>query len=224
MNTFWSKAHHDLDDIAEKPPMILSVPTVASFVLLLMVLSLFVLSRKGTIVNLRAPAVNQELIALEELQKVIVEKGKSYPMFKEARIEKHAVSFSLNSDDFFDVGQAEVKSAAKDELLKVLKGLREIKSQFTIVVEYHTDGSPVVRHKWKYPTNWELSAFRAAAVVHLFEQSGFPPDRLAVAGFGSQRAKAQERTPAGEEVEANKALNRRVTIRVYPDQDLTGKD
>ena len=54
-----------------------------------------------------------------------------------------------------------------------------------IRVEGHTDDRPI--NTAAFPSNWELSAARAASVVHLFMDRGIAPDRLAVMGFGQYR-------------------------------------
>ena len=59
-----------------------------------------------------------------------------------------------------------------------------------------------------FPSNWELSAGRAARVVRLFAEEGVAPERMAVVGFGEYRPVADNRTPEG------RAQNRRVSLIV----------
>jgi len=59
-----------------------------------------------------------------------------------------------------------------------------------------------------FPSNWELSAARAAAVVRLFTERGVPTDRLSVVGYGPFRP---ARDNADEE---GRAANRRVVVVV----------
>ena len=56
---------------------------------------------------------------------------------------------------------------------------------------------------------WRLSIARAAAVLHVLEQAGVPPERLALAGYGPAKPISTERTPWG------RARNRRVEIVIY---------
>lgn len=60
----------------------------------------------------------------------------------------------------------------------------------------------------QYPSNWELSAARAAAVIRLFAARGISPDRMAAIGYGEQRPAESNATETGR----NK--NRRVVIVV----------
>ena len=46
-----------------------------------------------------------------------------------------------------------------------------------VTLEGHTDNMPIATAQ--YPSNWELSAARAASVVHLFADHGVQPQRLA---------------------------------------------
>jgi chemotaxis protein MotB len=71
-------------------------------------------------------------------------------------------------------------------------------------VEGHTDDRPI--RTTEYPSNWELSAARAASVVHLFMDHGIAPDRLAVLGFGQYRPAAANTSASGRNA------NRRVSI------------
>ena len=53
--------------------------------------------------------------------------------------------------------------------------------RFRIVVEGHTDDIPVSTPL--YPSGWELSAARAAAVVKEFIKAGLVPDRFQAVGM-----------------------------------------
>jgi chemotaxis protein MotB len=71
-------------------------------------------------------------------------------------------------------------------------------------VEGHTDDRPIASKI--YPSNWELSAARAASVVHRFANAGVNPDRLSVIGFGEYRPAQPNDTATGRDA------NRRVVI------------
>jgi len=71
-------------------------------------------------------------------------------------------------------------------------------------VEGHTDNQPI--NTRYYPSNWELSAARAASVVHRFARAGISPARLSVIGFGEFRPTQPNETVAGRDA------NRRVVI------------
>jgi chemotaxis protein MotB len=71
-------------------------------------------------------------------------------------------------------------------------------------VEGHTDNQRI--NTRFYPSNWELSAARAASVVHRFAGAGLSPARLSVIGFGEFRPAQSNDTVAGRDA------NRRVVI------------
>jgi chemotaxis protein MotB len=75
-----------------------------------------------------------------------------------------------------------------------------------VVVEGHTDDRPIATAR--YPSNWELSAARAAAVVRflLAQPGALPAERYQASGHAEHRPRAPNATPAG------RALNRRVEI------------
>ena len=73
-----------------------------------------------------------------------------------------------------------------------------------IRVEGHTDDRPIGTAV--FPSNWELSAARAASVVRLFAQRGVAARRLAVIGYGEYRPVQPNTTPAGRNA------NRRVVV------------
>lgn len=94
------------------------------------------------------------------------------------------------------------------EAEEVLRQLAAILRPFPnpIRVEGFTDSRPI--NTEVFPSNWELSAGRAARVVRLFAEEGVAPERMAVVGFGEYRPVADNRTPEG------RAQNRRVSLIV----------
>lgn len=75
-----------------------------------------------------------------------------------------------------------------------------------IHVEGFTDNVPISSRL--YPTNWELSAARAASVVRMLAHGGIDPSRLAAVGYGEFRPVADNTTVAG------RRANRRVVLLV----------
>lgn len=71
-------------------------------------------------------------------------------------------------------------------------------------VEGFTDDKPI--YTPRFPSNWELSAARAAAVIRLLVEHGVAPGRLAAVGYGPYRSVATNETAAG------RAKNRRVVL------------
>ena len=65
---------------------------------------------------------------------------------------------------------------------------------------------PVPIHTAAFPSNWELSASRAASVVRAFAQAGVAPERLEAAGRASLDPLTTNATALG------RARNRRVEV------------
>lgn len=75
-----------------------------------------------------------------------------------------------------------------------------------INIEGFTDNEPISNQI--FPSNWELSSARAAAVVRLFERNGIEPSRLASIGYGEYQP------ISNNENEDARAKNRRVVLVV----------
>jgi chemotaxis protein MotB len=119
-------------------------------------------------------------------------------------VRRHGVwvEVEIRTDILFPSGVATLSPEAQN----VLKQLSETLKPFpnNIRVEGHTDNRPI--KSAAFPSNWELSAARAASVVHLFTKSGMDPSRLAVIGLGEYRPAQSNDTEQGRNI------NRRVLL------------
>ncbi len=110
----------------------------------------------------------------------------------------------INSDILFDTGSAALDASAREVLTRLADVLRETPNP--VRVEGYTDNRPI--NTVQFPSNWELSAARAASVVHLFSAQGVAPERLAMVGYGEHRPRADNLTEEGRN------RNRRVVLIV----------
>lgn len=88
---------------------------------------------------------------------------------------------------------------------------------FRILVVGHTDDQRIAKEttRQRHPTNWDLSAHRATAVVKQLAANGLAEDRLGVAGYSLYQPKESNLAETGRQ------LNRRVEIYVLaPDNSL----
>jgi chemotaxis protein MotB len=90
--------------------------------------------------------------------------------------------------------------AALDNVAEAFKGLQGR----SVLVAGYTDDVPT--NPKIFPTNWELSAARAIAVVKYLQSKGVEPVMLGAAGFSEYRPVALNDTPEG------RSLNRRIEI------------
>jgi len=91
------------------------------------------------------------------------------------------------------------------KIAEVLKGVEN-----PIHVEGYTDNQPVSGAR--FPSNWELSAARAAAVVRMLEMNGVDSSLMAAVGYGEYKPAYSNRTVEGQQ------LNRRIIVVVSRDQ------
>jgi chemotaxis protein MotB len=103
----------------------------------------------------------------------------------------------------FDSGSAVVKSGGRPTLAQIGRIIDQEESH-PVQVEGHTDDRPIATSQ--YPSNWQLSGARAAAVVQQLNGAGVSGKRMSLAGYAAQHPVAGNATPTG------RARNRRVEI------------
>jgi chemotaxis protein MotB len=96
------------------------------------------------------------------------------------RRESMWLEIEINTDILFPSGSGGFSTSAEPVLDKLAEVLKPFPNP--IRVEGHTDDRPI--HTGAFPSNWELSAARAASVVHQFTKQGIDPLRLEIVGFG----------------------------------------
>ena len=95
--------------------------------------------------------------------------------------------FVFQSEVLFPSGSAQLQPAGEKQLADVGQRLMEIASKippninWVLQVDGHTDNHPI--NTRAFPSNWELSAARAIAVVKFLNSQGIPNNRLAAAGY-----------------------------------------
>lgn len=141
---------------------------------------------------------------VSRLQQFLQEKGLQSQV--RIRHEERGLVISLLSDGtLFDLGSADLKPSAKQVLDQVAEALRALPNP--VLIEGHTDNLPI--RTAQYPSNWELSAARAARVLrYLVQKGGIPAERLIAVGYADTRPLVPNSSPA------NRAQNRRVDIAV----------
>jgi chemotaxis protein MotB len=119
----------------------------------------------------------------------------------------------------FDSGSVEINPGGR-ELLMIMAGSLEATANQEILVEGHTDDVPLsTALRKRFPSNWELSAARAAAVARFFQQvGGIQPERLSARGYSFYRPVASNETEEGRH------QNRRIEIILAPAKKMTKVD
>jgi chemotaxis protein MotB len=125
----------------------------------------------------------------------------------QTRIDERGLVIRVLTDKvLFASGQAVLEPQATPLLGDIGRILATNDMTNPIRVEGNTDNVPISTAA--YPSNWELSTARAAAVLEVLIKSGLPQKRLSLAGYGEQNPVASNRTARG------RSLNRRVDVVV----------
>ncbi|MBE0509335.1 MAG: flagellar motor protein MotD [Chromatiales bacterium] len=122
--------------------------------------------------------------------------------------DENWIEIEINTSLLYGSGSADLEP----EALPILRRLAGILRQYPnpIQVEGFTDNVPIAT--MIYPSNWELSAARAASVVNLFTRTGVDPGRMVAVGYGEYRPIADNATAEG------RRQNRRVVLVVSADE------
>jgi chemotaxis protein MotB len=121
----------------------------------------------------------------------------------QTRVTKDGLVIRMLTDKLlFNSGSAQPNPQSLPILHK-LAGALGAEGQHPVVVSGHTDRIPI--QTTQFPTNWELSAARASAVVRAFAPT-VSPQRMTASGRAYLDPITSNDTPAGRE------LNRRVEI------------
>ncbi|RUM94116.1 MAG: type VI secretion system protein TssL, partial [Thiothrix sp.] len=119
----------------------------------------------------------------------------------------------INQQDSFKSGSAELHKKFGSVLNKLTKALNDSAGQ--IIVAGHTDNIPIKTAQ--YPSNWILSASRAASVVHYITHHGLADGkRIQI------RAYADSKPLVPNTSRANRAKNRRIEIAIDTHTSMEG--
>ncbi|WP_068830750.1 flagellar motor protein MotD [Pseudomonas sp. BMS12] len=120
------------------------------------------------------------------------------------------VEIELNSSLLFPSGDAIPNETAFILIEKVARILAPYENP--VHVEGFTDNLPI--NTAQFPSNWELSAARAASIVRMLALDGVSEGRLAAVGYGEFQPVADNATAEG------RARNRRVVLVISRNLDV----
>lgn len=120
--------------------------------------------------------------------------------------DERGLVITLASDAFFDEGSADLNiDETREIFLNLTKFFQSPElDDRRFRIEGHTDNNPVSGDK--YPSNWELSASRAANTLHYLSDFGVDESKFSIAGYADTRPVFSNDTREGQ------AYNRRVDI------------
>jgi chemotaxis protein MotB len=112
------------------------------------------------------------------------------------------VIIRLNDTAYFPSGQASLRADHLKDLEALAKVMLRLPNH--VRIEGHTDPRPI--QTAIYPSNWELSAARAASMLRFLSSAGVPEEKLAIVGYADRRPIVSNDTEAGRQ------KNRRVDV------------
>lgn len=120
------------------------------------------------------------------------------------------IEISLDDTVVFSSGGVE----PIDEALPIIEKIARIMEGHdnAMLVEGHTDNIPI--RSATFPSNWELSAARAASVVRYLAIEGVSPSRMGAMGYGEFQPVVRNDTPTG------RRKNRRVVLLISKSSDI----
>ena len=148
----------------------------------------------------------QEALGTPDGLEVVIKDGKIHIVIHDN------ASTKTNGLVFFDKGSDVIKPEGAATMKKIATALvnQNNTKKLSIIVEGHTDNDPLSGKNSKFKDNWDLSASRAANVVRMLVDNGFPPNNVSASG-------RSEFCPASlGNSEDDKALNRRIEIIIDP--------
>jgi chemotaxis protein MotB len=154
--------------------------------------------------NSKSEVVQQAKKIMQDLHKMNdVREESGNGSESEVVMTDEGIRIRVTDNIIFADGSAELNPAAK----KMVNILATILKQFPndIKVEGHTGGDNPPKGSI-YPTNWELSAARAASVVRELISKGYDPKRFTVVGYADTKPLSLDKT------NSKHFLNQRVDI------------
>lgn len=146
---------------------------------------------------------NKEILGLAVQIKSLIELDDKLKKVTDVATDERGVVIRVKNDFLFQPGSATLQEGAAplfDDAIQLLKDYN-----FELTVRGHTDDQTYPSNL--YPSNWELSSSRAAAVLRFMkENGGISASRLKAVGY----ADSQPLVPNNSE--ANRELNRRMEL------------
>ncbi len=129
--------------------------------------------------------------------------------------DERGVVLNLDASAMFKPGSAEVRP----EILPVIKEITQTLGSerflsYRVEIQGHTDDVEVKTQQ--FPSNFDLAAARALSTMRSMAQFGLADERMLVASYGQFSPRVPNHSEDGTALPLNQALNRRISIHVYP--------
>jgi chemotaxis protein MotB len=124
--------------------------------------------------------------------------------YAQLQIDGDWLEIELNSGLLFPSGSSSPTSSAKGILTVIYDVIGKVSNY--IRIRGYTDNEPI--HNEVFSSNWELSVYRATAILRILEQLNLTPERMAIEGYGQYYPSVSNESAVG------RAQNRRVVIAI----------
>jgi chemotaxis protein MotB len=124
--------------------------------------------------------------------------------FAQLQVDGDWLEIELNSSLLFPSGSSSPTRSAETILMVIYDVLGEV-SNFVRIRGY-TDNQPI--NNEVFASNWELSVYRATAILHVLIDLNMNPARMAIEGYGEFYPSADNKTSQG------RSENRKVVIAI----------
>ncbi len=161
------------------------------------------LDNEKNLSNISDAEVGSNLTSLEDdLHEALYELVESG--YAQLQVDGDWLEIELNSGLLFPSGSSSVTNSAE----AILAVIYDVIGQATnfIRVRGYTDNQVI--NNEIFSSNWELSVFRATAILRVLEQLGLNPAQMAIEGYGQYYPNTENLTPQG------RAKNRRVVVAI----------
>jgi chemotaxis protein MotB len=149
-----------------------------------------------------------EVAAMSKLGKQLADQLAKHIKTGTARViqNKHGLRIDIKDSLLFIAGSADLAVPAKSILTNI--GHLLSANNHPILVEGHTDNTPIYIQNAAFFSNWELSAVRASTVVGHFNDTGINNMRLSALGYGPSQPISSNAT------EEDRTTNRHLSILI----------
>jgi len=161
------------------------------------------LDNEKNLSNISDAQVGNNLTSLEkQLHTALYELVESG--FAQLQIDGDWLEIELNSSLLFPSGSSSATNSAEAIISNIYDVIRQ--SSNFIRVRGYTDNQAI--NNEIYSSNWELSVFRATAILRVLETLGLNPARMAIEGYGQYYPSQDNLTEQG------RAKNRKVVVAI----------
>jgi chemotaxis protein MotB len=126
--------------------------------------------------NIESLTATKSKDILTEIKEVAEEKSEKI----DVATDKSKIIVRVSGNSLFESGDSFLVKDARivlDEIVQILKSYPQYKTN----IQGHTDDIPISTER--FPTNWELSAARATAVLRFFIDKGIDPLKVTATGY-----------------------------------------